>query len=250
MLLHSPLTSPFRSVGEPQLPCSPQPQANTSPVFVTPRQCSLPAANAVKGGRFEGGSCPWSSLPHAVSRPDSKSTKTLPQDAPACFHPNTELGALLPTPKRSLPAGPRRNSSPFEGCPKTQVKSLPQTAFTAEIEMSSILDGFQRFSIGAPSCPLRPFPHPQTWPFERTATTCPIHDASFWTVVPAGGKPSICVRPSAVVTPGPSPNSPELPEPQEKTWWPFVKKVAFQVAATLVHPLQLFSAGDNPVREA
>ncbi|KAM3421792.1 DNA repair protein rad9 [Cercospora zeina] len=53
-----PLISPFWSVGVPQLPCSPQPQAKTRPSSVRPRQCSLPAAMAFRSGRSGGGSCP------------------------------------------------------------------------------------------------------------------------------------------------------------------------------------------------
>lgn len=69
----------------PQLPCSFQPQANTSPVDERPRKCSLPDAREVSGRRFAGGNWPWSERPQEVTCPEWSRTAMVDQEAVICL---------------------------------------------------------------------------------------------------------------------------------------------------------------------
>lgn len=145
------------SSSDPQLPCSPQPQARTLLSLVNARACSLPTAIFSTGPMSDGASCWWSSLPQLMRDPSSFSRMTLPQLAPASFQPFRSEGALDLIPNLS---DPNTRNSPVWGGPRRRVNSFPQRAFTTGKGQDTNLGEDTAGDGSGPSWPLRPAPQP------------------------------------------------------------------------------------------
>ncbi|OAF58143.1 cell cycle checkpoint control protein [Pseudogymnoascus destructans] len=209
--LFATLTSSFPG---PQFPCSPHPQARTSPSRVSARVCSLPTAIFSIDGRSGGAHWPWSLRPHDRSVPSSLRRTMLPHPA------LTSLQFLILASAGGLTSHlsfPRNKLSPSPGEPRRYVNSLPQTALTTLNPTPSTFRGSCTTSAGSPSWPFRPLPQPYTSPLSRTTITWPMHAARSTTSLSGEGKSGRSSGRGERMIRVPCPSSPFWPMPKVYT---------------------------------